>query len=280
MAAARRLIIGGGGASDESAVASQSLRPRRGIVWISQIAHVFCFLLKVMLGSSSLPPPPTQPLRSAMHWREVSTAASEGGSERVSLSFRIHVGGGCFVAWVEHQMPPDLQLCSKSDRTLAGLRSGCPVGAPGKMPSPGTGPAPVSPPQVRGSRGSQGHPGMPPWSVKGLSNRHDHSVTATPALNALFGIEPRTFRLLDIYANKKKRKKSRRQPVVVQTPVDSQLRPLLLPICTTVAETGSQSPVLQSTVSFPLNQVDALVRTPTLSYLRITRGSDYTTSPP
>lgn len=105
-------------------------------------------------------------------------------------------------------------------------------------------------------------------SVTGLSNTHDHSVTATPNLNALFGIEPRTFRLLDMYANKKG--EEIQETVVVQTPVDSQLRPRLLPICTTVAETGSQSPVQESTVSFPLNQVDTLVRTPTLPYLRIT----------
>lgn len=140
-------------------------------MWISQIVDVLCFHLKVMLGSSSLPPPPTQPLRSAVRRREASRAASEGGSESVSLSVRIHVGGGCFVAWAELLMPPDLQLCSKSHRTLAGLWSGGPVGAPG------TGPAPVSPPQVRGSRGSQGHPRTPPWSVTGLSNTHDHSVT-------------------------------------------------------------------------------------------------------
>lgn len=93
------LIMGGGG-----------FRPLRGLLWISQIVHVFCFHLKVMLGSSSLPPPPTQPLCSAMRCR----AASEGGGERVSGSSRIHVGGGCFAAWAELQMPPDLQLCSKS----------------------------------------------------------------------------------------------------------------------------------------------------------------------
>lgn len=130
-----------------------------------------------------------------------------------------------------------------------------------RMPSPGTGPAPVRPPQVR-----QGHPRKPPWSVTGLSNTHDHSVTATPQFKCTFlELNPGpsgywTFMPI----------KSRRQPVVVLTPVDSQLRPLPLPICTTVAETGSQSPVQQSTVSFPLNQGDALVRTPTLPYLRIT----------
>lgn len=103
MAAARRLIIGVGGGG-----LTNLPLPLRGIVWISQIVDVFCFHLKVMLGSSSLPPPPTQPLRSAMRWREVRTAASEGGSESVSLSFRIHVGGGSSGAWVEHQMPPGL----------------------------------------------------------------------------------------------------------------------------------------------------------------------------
>lgn len=96
------LIMGGG------------VRPLRGLLWISQIVHVFCFHLKVMLGSSSLPPPPTQPLRSAMRCGEESRAASEGGGERVSGSSRIHVGGGCFAAWAGLQMPPDLQLCSRS----------------------------------------------------------------------------------------------------------------------------------------------------------------------